>query len=140
MKDLAGNLLDLTPAVLLVPPELEHTAKALVTSATMQRYVASGTDQAPMGNPFENVAQVVVEPRLSDSGFTGYSTIAWYLFSDVQNSAIAVGFLDGQEIPALESFGLDSDIDTLGMSFRVFHDFGCALADFRSSIMSKGEA
>lgn len=140
MKDLAGNILDLQPAVLLVCPELEHVAKALVTSGTMQRYVASGTDQAPMGNPFENVAQVVVEPRLSDSGYTGYSTTAWWLFSAPQNEAVVVGFLDGLEAPTAEYFGMDSDPDTLAVTFRIYHDFGCSLGDYRASVMSKGAA
>ncbi len=140
MKDAESNLLDLQPSVLLVPPELEQTAKALVTSATLQRYVASGTDSAPMGNPLEKVAQVAVEPRLSDSAYTGYSSTAWYLFSDVMNAGLVVGFLDGIQSPALETFGLDADINKLAFGFRVYHDFGVALADFRAAIRSKGAA
>lgn len=140
MKDGDENLLDLQPAVLLVPPELEHTAKALVTSSTLQRYVASGTDQAPMGNPLENVAQVVVEPRLSDSGYSGHSATGWYLFSDPMNAGMVVGFLDGLDTPTLETFGLDADINHLSFGFRCFHDFGAALGDYRASIRSKGAA
>lgn len=140
MKDAEGNLLDLQPATLLVPPELETTGKELLTSTEVQRYVASGTDRAPMGNAFQNAAQLAVEPRLSDSGFTGYSTTAWWLFSDASNASVVVGFLDGREAPVLETFGLDSDINHLAFGFRVYHDFGCALADFRASIKSKGAA
>lgn len=138
MKDAEGNLLDLEPAVLLVPPELEQTALALLNSTEVAR-VATG-DQLPTGNTLKDIAQLAVEPRLSDSSFTGNSAVAWYLFSNALNAAVVVGFLDGNESPTLETFGLDHDIDTLAFGFRVYHDFGCALADYRAAIRSKGAA
>ncbi len=138
MKDGEGNLLDLEPAVLLVPPELEQLALALLNSTEVAR-VATG-DQLPTGNTFKDIAQLAVEPRMSDSAFTGYSAVAWYLFSNAMNASVVVGFLDGAEQPTLETFGLDADIDTLAYGFRVYHDFGCALADFRAAIRSKGAA
>ncbi len=138
MKDAEGNLLDLQPSVLLVPPELEQTALALLNSTEVAR-VATG-DNLPTGNTFKAIAKLVVEPRLSDSAYTGYSATAWYLFSDPMNAAVVVGFLDGMQSPTLESFGLDHDVNKLALSFRVYHDFGCALADFRAAIRSKGAA
>ena len=138
MKDAEGNLLDLQPAVLLVPPELEQIALALLHSSEVQR-VATG-DQQPTGNTFKDIAQLAVEPRLSDSSFAGYSLVHWYLFSNAMNSAVIVGFLDGNESPTLETFGLDHDVNTLAFHFRVYHDFGCALADHRAAIRSKGAA
>ena len=140
MKDNDGNLLDLLPVTLLTPPELEQTAKALVASATLQRYVAVSADNQPMGNPLENVAQVVVEPRLSDTGFTGHSATGWYLFSAPENASVVCGFLDGQQMPTIQNFDMNTDIDHLSFGFRIFHDFGCALGDFRASIRSKGAA
>jgi hypothetical protein len=138
MKDGEGNLLDLAPVALLVPSDLETTAKALVASATLSRIATS--DSVPEGNPFMNAASVIVEPRLSDSGFSGYSATAWYLFSAPSNAAVVVAFLDGMEAPTTQIFGFDSDIDRLAIGFRVFHDFGCALGDFRSAIRMKGSA
>ncbi len=138
MKDAEGNLLDLQPSVLLVPPELEQVGLALLKSTEVAR-VATG-DQLPTGNTFKDIAKIAVEPRLSDAGFTGYSLTHWYLFSDPMNASVIVGFLDGNEAPTLETFGLDSDINKLAFGFRVFHDFGCALADFRAAIRSKGSA
>lgn len=138
MKDAEGNLLDLEPAVLLVPPQLEQTALVLLNSTEVAR-VATG-DNLPTGNTFQDIAKLAVEPRLSDSGFAGFSAVGWYLFSHAVNAAVIVGFLDGMESPVLESFGLDHDVNKLAYSFRVYHDFGCALADFRSAIASKGAA
>lgn len=138
MKDGEGNLLDLQPAVLLVPPELEQTALALLNSTEVAR-VSTG-DQLPTGNTFKDIAQLAVEPRLSDTTFTGYSLTHWYLFSNASNAAVIVGFLDGNESPTLETFGLDHDVNTLAFHFRVYFDFGCALADHRAAIRSKGAA
>ncbi len=138
MKDAEGNLLDLEPAVLLIPPELEQTALALLNSTEVAR-VSTG-DQLPTGNTFKDIAQLAVEPRLSDSAFTGYSAVAWYLFSNAMNAAVVVGFLDGMQTPTLETFGLDADINRLSFGFRVYFDFGCALGDFRAAIRSKGKA
>ena len=138
MKDAEGNLLDLEPAVLLIPPELESVARALIQSTEVSRD-ATG-DNLPTGNVYKDFAQLAVEPRLSDSAFSGYSAVAWYLFSNAMNASVIVGFLDGNESPTLETFGLDHDVNTLAFSFRVYFDFGCALADHRAAIRSKGAA
>src|SRR5581483_4219855 len=71
MKDGEGNLLDLAPAALLVPAELETTARALLESETLLRSIASA-DNLPDGNIFRGLAQLAVDPRLGDSGFSGY--------------------------------------------------------------------
>ena len=139
MTDAEGNLLDLAPSVLLVPPELEQTALGLINSSEVARQTATD-GQLPTGNTFKDVAKVVVEPRLSTATFSGYSAVAWYLFSDPRNAAVIVGFLDGMQSPTLETFGLDHDINTLSFGFRVYHDYGCALADYRAAIRSKGAA
>jgi hypothetical protein len=138
MKDAEGNLLDLEPRVLLVPPELEVTGRELLESMEVNR--DGSADRQPLGNVFKDVAQLAVEPRLSDSNYTGYSATAWYLFSDAMNAAVVVGFLDGQQSPTVETFGLNADINHLAFGFRIYHDFGCALADFRAAIKSKGAA
>ena len=97
-------------------------------------------DNLPTGNVFKDIAKLAVEPRLSDSAFTGNSAVAWHLFSNAMNAAVVVGFLDGMQSPILEQFGLDHDVNKLAYSFRVYHDYGCALADFRAAIRSKGAA
>jgi hypothetical protein len=100
----------------------------------------SSTDNLPTGNTFRGLAALAVEPRLSDSAFTGFSTTAWWLFSAPMNASVIVGFLDGQQRPTVESFGLDHDINTLTFGFRVYWDYGAALADYRASVRSKGAA
>lgn len=137
MKDTEGNVLDLQPAVLLIPPDLEVTARGLLQSAELLR---SGSDSLPTGNVFLNLATLAIEPRLSDTSYSGNSATAWYLFSNPSNAAVVVGFLDGVDSPTIETFDLSASIDTLTFGFRCYQDFGAALGDFRASIKSKGAA
>ena len=81
----------------------------------------------PTGNPHRQAVQLEVEPRLSDDPTT------WYLMASPQASPMAVGFLGGTQSPTVEFFGLDADPNTLGVAWRVFHDFGSALGDFRAA-------
>jgi len=121
-KDANGATLDLAPAVLLVPPELETTARALLSSVELAR-VSTG-DMLPTGNPFAGLAALEVEGRLSNTAFTGSSTTAWYLLAAPADVPMIVGFLDGNESPTLETFGFDSDSDRLEMAWRCTFDFG----------------
>jgi hypothetical protein len=134
--DAAGNLLDLEPFALLVPPELEQTGRELIQSSEVQR-VATG-DRQPTGNVHQKVAELVVEPRLSNSNYSGYSTTAWWLFASPSEASVIVGFLNGVEAPTAETF--DLGIDHLGVGLRVVFDFGAALGDSRGSVRSKGAA
>ena len=137
-RDDQGNDLDLVPRTLLVPPELEITARAILESVELQ--LESDTS-GPTGNALRGAAALQVEPRLSNSDrFTGTSAKAWYLFASPQDAPIIVGFLQGRQTPVVEFFGMDHDVNTLGVAWRIYHDFGCALGDFRAAVKSLGEA
>jgi hypothetical protein len=138
-RDAEGNTLGLTPTTLLVPPSLEMTARALLASAELWR----SADAAPTGNPLQAAAQLQVEARL-ENGVTFRGTLqsgsatAWYLFANPVNAAQILAFLDGKDAPTVESFGFDANPDKLEMSWRVFHDFGSALGDYRAAQKSAG--
>ena len=134
--DAEGNVLGLEPAVLAVPPELEQTARQLLNSTFMVRDASE--DQQPSGNPYDGLVSLVVEPRLSNSSYTGYSTTAWYLFCGPMDAPVVVGFLDGNQTPRTEFFGFDSEPTTLAATWRVYHDFGAALGDYRAAVKSAG--
>lgn len=137
--DADGAVLDIVPKTLLVPPELEQTAKALLQSDFIQ-LTSTTAAGAPTGNTFKNALALEVESRLSNATFTGSSALAWYLFASPVDAAVIVAFLNGAESPTVEFFGLDSDVNTLGVSWRIYHDFGVALADPKAAVKSKGEA
>ena len=128
--------LDIRARTLLVPPELQRTAKELLQSDFIQR----SANDLPTGNALKNVVSLEVEPRLSNSQrFTGTSTKAWYLFGGPQDLPITVAFLQGRQSPVIEFFGLDADPNVLAATWRVYFDYGCALGDFRAAYKAKGE-
>ncbi|MCC7203931.1 MAG: Mu-like prophage major head subunit gpT family protein [Phycisphaeraceae bacterium] len=138
-RDSDGREIDVVPAVLLVPPSLEATGRALLTSAFTED--PSATSPRPTGNPVAGAAlSLAVEPRLENSLIAGYSSTAWYLFAGPADSPWLVGYLNGQENPTIEYHGLDSSTDTLGMTWRVYHDFAVAAGDPKAGFKSKGAA
>ena len=56
-RDDQGNDLQVAPAVLAVPPDLEFAARQLINSALLGK-----VDGEPSGNPFANLVEVVAEP------------------------------------------------------------------------------
>ncbi len=135
-RDDENRDLDIRPQVLLTPPELQQTAKELLLSDYMQR---ASNDQ-PTGNALKNAVTLEVEPRLSNSvRFNGTSTKAWYLFAGAADTALIVAFLQGQQTPTVEFFGLDAEPNKLAVSWRVYFDYGAALADHRAAYKAKGE-
>ncbi len=135
-RDDENRDLDIRPQTLLVPPELQQAAKELLLSDYMQRASAD----LPTGNALKNAVALEVEPRLSNAArFTGTSAKAWYLFASPADSALIVAFLQGQQTPTVEFFGLDAEPNKLAVSWRVYFDYGAALADHRAAYKAKGE-
>ena len=136
--DLDGRIIDLRPAVLLVPPELEITAREILASQQTARYVSSGADgdRLPTGNPMFGQVELAIEPRLSNTGFTNNSAASWYLFSRREDGGVCLGFLHGVENPTIEQVDLSADV--LGIGFRGFLDLGVSLADYRCCTMAAG--
>lgn len=135
-RDDENRDLDIKPRTLLVPPDLQETAKTILQSDFIQR----ANDNTPTGNSLKNSVSLEVEPRLSNSQrFTGTSAKAWYLFAGPQDAALIVAFLQGKQTPTVEFFGFDSDPSVLAATWRIFFDYGCALGDSRAAYKAKGE-
>lgn len=133
--DSKGNVLDMMPTFLIVPPELESTAKPIVNSAT----VIGASSVTPDGNPMFNIVQgVITEPRLSNAGYTNYSTAAWYLTAQKSAGAIVISFLEGKDSPTVETE--IADFNRLGLQMRVYHDFGVSLGDPKAAFKATGAA
>jgi len=134
-----GKPLGVMPRILLVPPELEIAADELMTSAMVNTGGSSTTDKVPSANVWRSKYNVVMSTYLSNSSYTGYSATAWYLLADPRDlPAIEVGFLNGRDLPVIES--ADADFDTLGIQMRGYHDFGVAKQEYRAGVKSKGAA
>lgn len=136
-RDDENRDLDIRARTLLVPPELQQTAKELLQSDFIQR----ASNDLPTGNALKNSVQLEVEPRLSNSErFSGTSAKAWYLFASPSDAALIVAFLQGKQSPTVEFFGLDADPNRLSATWRVFFDYGAALGDSRAAYRAKGAA
>ena len=121
------------PEILLVPPELEGNAEVLFKNQNLGMVANSSA------NIHQNKYRPVQAWQLSDSGYTGNSTTAWYLLNNPAFlAAMVVSFLDGQQSPIVES--ADADFDQLGVQFRGWHGFGCDFAEFLAGLKSKGAA
>jgi hypothetical protein len=136
-RDAEGNDLDIRPVVLVVPPELQTVGRAVLESD----YITTQPGQ-PTGNSVRKAVSLEVEPRLSNTRKYGVkaSTKHWYLFAAPAISPVIVGFLNGQQTPTVEFFGLDQTVNKLAVSWRVYFDFGAALCDPRAAVRAKGEA
>jgi len=135
-RDDDGNDLDIRPAVLLVPPELEVTAKAVLESEFIERAA-----NEPTGNSLRRAVKLEVEPRLSNAvKFKDKASEKhWYLFAAPSANPMIVAFLNGKQTPTTEFFGLDQTVEKLCVSWRVYHDFGAALCDYRAAVRARGE-
>jgi len=134
MSDSDGNLLDMEPVKVLVPPALEATAAELYTSREMRNTTAS--TKYPTNNIYYNKFVPIVVPELGNSSYTGYSDTTWYLLADPAVLASAtMCFLNGQQSPTIES--TDADFETLGIQFRGYHDFGADMTEYRASVAAE---
>jgi hypothetical protein len=129
-KDKDSQPIDLEPAVLLVPPELEQTALELLTASTV---VITGTTD--LVKPNVNVhadgkVKLGVESRLSNSVYPNYSATTWYLMaSPADADNIEISFLNGQQTPTVQQVTLAPG--QLGMGWQSFIDVGCKALDHR---------
>jgi hypothetical protein len=127
--DADGDVIDIQPGALIVPPALEETARGLLESGEI-----AAAEGKPTGNVWKKTAELLVEPRLSNAKFNGNSSGRWLLSGTPQDSPIIVAFLNGNEAPQVEQMGLNADVSTLGYSVRVYGDFGAAEGDTKAIV------
>ena len=133
-RDMAGpdgNMMNLEPEFILVPTDLEFTARKLYASQEMRDTTANKTVMTT--NIYQNKFTPIVVPELGNSAYTGYSATTWFMLANPSILASAVMcFLNGQQSPTIES--ADADFNTLGIQFRGYHDFGAAMTEYRASV------
>jgi len=135
VKDDKGRLIGLVPKIMLVPPELEEVALTIINSTEVMR--DQSADMQGTANPWKGRLTLEVEPRLSDTDFNANaSATAWYIFAGPANPCLVVSYLNGNEMPTVETS--DAEFNTLGTQIRGYLDHGSAQADFRTGYMSAG--
>lgn len=89
----------------------------------------------PFKSPYINNTSVL--DHQDGSAITGQDSNQWYGSGDPNVlPAWNIGFLDGNQSPALQS--ADSDFSTLGMQFRSYHDWGIGAGDTNGMIKMAG--
>jgi len=120
MKRLDGNLMNLTPRILLVGPDKETEAEKI--TATVQPQQASNV------NPFSGRLETVVSGQMAGN--------AWELYTDLTFGANwQWGLLDGFTAPRMR---VDTPFGQQGVGVSLEHDFGCGPADFRFGYRNPG--
>lgn len=123
-KDVDGHAatgLNIRPAFLLVPVELEDDARVLMAS----EFDPSKTQRTP--NAVRNLASVISDARLSTA-----SASNWYMAADPNSvDTIEVAYLNGVDTPMLEQ-KLGWDVD--GVEFKVRMDAGVKALDHRGLV------
>lgn len=121
-KDISGKLIRVVPKYLIVPPELEVTAKKLVTATTP----AKTSDV----NVFANEFDIIVEPRLTNSK-------EWHLSADPNAvDTLYYAYLEGSEALRVNS---EDDFSTDSMKYAVRGDFGVSAIDHRGMVKAAGK-
>ena len=131
--------INVRPELLVVPVELETEAELLMGSAQLMMDAQGSPTKIPVDNPHRNKYRVVSMPHLSDSYYTGSSSVAWYLFANpLVLPAFELVFLNGRRTPVIER--VEAPPNNLGIGFRGFLDVGCAAQEPRGAVLMKGEA
>lgn len=126
MKNIAGRQrLNVEPAFLVVPPELETLAQQMMMVAP------PGINAQTNINVFAGSMKLIVEPRLSDN-----STTAWYLIASPSRvDTIEYAYLEGQEgVYTEQRWGFNVD----GLEVKAREDFGAALVEWRGFYKNPG--
>lgn len=138
-----GDPINVEPSIILVPPTLETTARTLLAASSV--LIASGVGSSRAVESSANIfggqfgGAPIVHPYLETSTITGYSAAYWYLFaSPAILPCYEIAYLNGQESPTIEFFGLDANADVLGVTWRVYYDFGVGAAEWRAGVKSAG--
>ena len=129
-----ATAVNVLPRKLLVPPELEIAAAQMLGS---QMLITGANSTQGASNPFAGRYSLHSHPLLSDSAVSGYSTTAFFLFSDpAQVGAFELSLLNGIETPTL--MRSPTPAGELGISFVGYMDFGVSAQDYRGVAKSAG--
>ena len=123
----AKETLNISPKFLIVPASIETAAEQLLVSIA-----DPASANANVRNVFANKLQLVCDAELDV-----YSLTAWYLAAQAGLlDTVEVTYLNGQESPFIES---QVSFDVLGMKWRIYHDSGVTLLDYRGLYKNAGQ-
>lgn len=149
---------------LVVPPELEITAKSILNATQIwdttllggaypPSSATSGERMLQMNNWMKDNITLVVDPYIRTYATSANGSTSWFLFANpgYSREAIRIGFLRGHETPeiwmkspnAVRVGGGDvspfsGDFDTDSIEYRVRHVTGVTRVDAKATVASNG--
>jgi len=127
--------LGVQPKILLVPTPLKAAALSLMACER----IIDGTATATQGdaNIYRGRFRVESSPYMSNSSYTGYSALAWYMLADpAELPVIEIVALNGNVMPVVET--ADADFNALGIQMRGYSDVGVAQQEYRGGVRADG--
>lgn len=133
-----GKPVGFTPKILLVPTALKAKAMALVSDQPNQ-IITGASSTLPNVNVFAGRFRVESSPYISNSSYTGNTSVAWWMLADPNEAAvIEIAALNGRIEPTVDS--TDADFNTLGIQMRGYCDVGVNEQEKRAGVHADGGA
>ena len=127
-KDINGkDVLNIKPHFVLAPVALGLAIRQILESTADPDATNSG-----VMNPMKGAFQLITDAQLDIANPKGYYAVA----DPNEADGIEVTYLNGKRTPTLES---KVSWDTLGIEYRMFHDFGINIIDYRGMSYNPGK-
>lgn len=127
-KDINGkDVLNIKPHFVLAPVALGMAIRQILESTADPDATNSG-----VMNPMKGAFQLITDAQLDIANPKGYYAVA----DPNEADGIEVTYLNGKRTPTLES---KVSWDTLGIEYRMFHDFGINIIDYRGMSYNPGK-
>ena len=130
-----GKPLGVQPEILLVPTALKAATMTLMSSERL----IDGTATTVQGdaNIYRGRFRVESSPYMHNTGYTGYSAVAWYMLASPSDMpVIEIAALNGNVVPVVET--ADASFNVLGIQMRGYSDVGVALQEYRGGVRADG--
>lgn len=130
-----GKPLGIMPKIILVPTALKASAVALMDP---QSLIITGSDtKIPNTNVFKGRFTVESSPYISNSSYTGYTSVGWWMLADPNECpVIEIAALNGRVEPVVET--ADAEFNVLGIQMRGYADIGVADQEYRGGVYADG--
>lgn len=131
-----GTPLGVEPRIILVPTALEGAALRLMRS---ENFITGSTTTQGATNIWANRFKVLSSPYISNSSYTGYTSVAWWLLADPNElPVIAIAALNGRVEPTVDT--ADAEFNVLGVQMRGYSDIGVSDQEYRGGVHADGGA
>lgn len=130
-----GKPLAAEAKILVVPSAIKNKMLAIVDPTSL---ITSGaTGGLSDTNVFRGRFRVESSPYISNSSYTGYTTVGWWMLADPTiYPVIEIAALNGKVEPTVES--ADAEFNVLGVQMRGYSDIGVHRQEYRGGVYADG--